>query len=285
VYPDCNIGPKNNLEFGFESSLRAACEIMALPNFERQRDVMKRASLAVISALGLAAPAAHAADIAVKASPPAATPYSWTGLYFGGNVGGAWSRTDWTFTGSTVSGGTVAEAFSQDASSWMGGGQVGGRYQFSPNWVAGIEASWSGTDLKDTSVATLLANRLRQSKIFDLLLVTGSVGYASNNWLTYVKGGYANAESEFNTFVASTGQVTTTSSRNSDGWTVGAGVEYGFTQYISAGIEYDFARIDIGNHNQIVAPSFFAPATVTAAHSDIQAVMARLNFKLGQWWH
>jgi hypothetical protein len=61
---------------------------------------------------------------------------------------------------------------------------------------------------------------------------------------------------------------------------VGGGFEYGFNPYISAGIEYDFSRINIGDRNQIVTPGFNVPETVTSAHADIQTVMARLNFKL-----
>jgi outer membrane immunogenic protein len=84
----------------------------------------------------------------------------------------------------------------------------------------------------------------------------------------------------FNTFVTSTGGTTSTSDGRVGGWTVGGGFEYGFTPYISAGIEYDFARINIGDRNQIVVNGFNAPETLTGAHADIQTVMARLNFKL-----
>jgi opacity protein-like surface antigen len=43
---------------------------------------------------------ASAADIPAKAPAPVSAPlpaYNWTGFYVGGNVGGAWSTTDWTF--------------------------------------------------------------------------------------------------------------------------------------------------------------------------------------------
>ena len=48
-------------------------------------------SVALI-ALGVSVPA-HAADMAVKAPPPTvpAAPYNWSGLYVGGNFGGAWT--------------------------------------------------------------------------------------------------------------------------------------------------------------------------------------------------
>jgi len=247
------------------------------------------ALLAIISAMACTQLAA-AADLGVRKAPapaPVYAPppvYNWTGFYVGGNVGGAWSRTDWTFFNGNPGGNF--EPFTQDASSWIAGGQVGYRYQSAPNWVWGVEASWSGTHLSDTSLSVLNADRSRQSKITDLLLVTGSVGYAANNWLTYVKGGYANANVDFNTWVTSTGLPTTTSSGRDSGWTIGGGIEYGFTPYISAGIEYDFARINIGDRNQTVLNGFNVPETVTSAHSDIQTVMARLNFRFAPFpWH
>jgi len=219
---------------------------------------------------------ALAADIPVKA-PPVSTslaPINWTGFYIGGNAGGAWSTTDWTFFN-----GATFEPTSQSRSSWVAGGQLGYLYQFNPNWVAGIEASWSGTNLKETSASLEVADRFRQSRISDLLLVTGRLGYASYNWLGYIKGGYANSKVDFNTFVASTGLASSTSSDREGGWTVGAGIEYAFNPYVSAGVEYNFARLNIGDRNQAVTPGFVTPETVTSAHADIQTVWARLNVR------
>ena len=219
---------------------------------------------------------ASGADIPVKAPPVSAPllPFNWTGFYIGGNVGGGWSTADWTFFN-----GATFEPISQNRSSWVAGGQLGYLYQFTPNWVVGIEASWSGTNLKETSVSLDVADRFRQSKIADLLLVTGRLGYASYNWLGYIKGGYANSKVDFNTFVASTGLTSTTSSDRDGGWTVGAGVEYAFNPYMSAGVEYNFARLNIGDRNQAVTPGFVTPETVTSAHADIQTVWARLNVR------
>lgn len=218
---------------------------------------------------------ASAADIPLKASPAIVAPlpvYNWTGFYVGSNVGGAWSATGWTFFN-----GATYEPITQNGSQWAAGGQIGYLYQFSPNWVAGIEASWSATDLKETSTSVVVVDRYRQSQIADLLLVTGRFGYASNNWLGYAKGGYANSRVDFNTFVASTGLTTTTSSHRDGGWIVGGGIEYAFNPYISVGLEYNFARINIGDRNQSVTSGFVTPETVTSAHADIQTVWARLN--------
>jgi opacity protein-like surface antigen len=71
-----------------------------------------------------------AADIPAKALRPAITSLpvnNWTGLYVGANVGGAWSTTDWTFFN-----GATFEPISQNASSWVAGGQIGYLYQLIP---------------------------------------------------------------------------------------------------------------------------------------------------------
>jgi outer membrane immunogenic protein len=201
-----------------------------------------------------------AADIPAKAPRPAVTPfptYNWTGFYVGGNLGGAWSTTNWTFFN-----GATFEPTSQNTASW----------------VAGLELSWSGANLKATSVSDAVDDRLRESKISDLLLVAGRLGYASDNWLGYAKGGSANSKVGFNTFVASTGQPSTTSSEHNGGWTVGGGFEYTLNPFVSEGVEYNFARINIADRNQSVSSGVVTPQTVTTAHADIQTVWARVTF-------
>lgn len=238
---------------------------------------MQNVRAVLITAVCVFSRIAAAADIPMKL-PPAdvtATPaYSWTGLYIGGNVGVAWSSIDWTFFN-----GATSEPISQNVSNWVAGGQIGYLYQFNTNWVAGVEVSWSGTDLKETSVSSAVPDRLRQSKITDLLLVTGRIGYASSDWLGYVKGGYANSNVDFNTVVASNALATTSSSGRDSGWIVGGGVEYAISPYISAGLEYNFVRVNVGDRNQAVTPGFVIPETVTSVHSDVQTVWARLNVR------
>jgi outer membrane immunogenic protein len=241
---------------------------------------MHRFSAVPIAAVFIVAfgQASNAADMPAKAPRPAITSlpaYNWTGPYIGGNVGGAWSTTDWTFFN-----GATFEPISQNASSWVAGGQIGYLYQFDRRWVAGLELSWSGTNLKATSVSDTVADRLRESKISDLLLLTGRLGYASDNWLGYIKGGYANSKLGFNTFVASSGLRSSTSSERNGGWTVGGGIEYAFSPFVTAGVEYNFVRVNIADRDQSVSPGFVTPETVTGAHADIQTVWARLNVRL-----
>lgn len=229
---------------------------------------MRRASISVIAAI--------VTVVSVQAA-AAATPsaYDWSGLYVGANAGGAWSSADWKFYN-----GASTEPISQSGSSWIAGGQVGDLIHISPRWLVGIEGSWSATGLSDSSPSAIIADRTRQSKMTDLALATGRLAYSSGKWLTYVKGGYANANVDFNSYDTTTGVRTTTSSGRDGGWTAGAGLEYGLTRCISLGLEYDYTRIDIADRNQQVAVGFLTPEKVSGARSDSSIVWARVNLRL-----
>lgn len=237
--------------------------------------------IAVFSAMAVSATPALADGPYRKAPREAAGPYdrplSWSGFYVGGHLGGAWSDTDWSFFN-----GVNTEDFGQSASGVMAGGQAGAHVQWGAV-VAGVEISFSSLNLRDTTTSVLNVDRSRAVDIDDLLLITGRLGYAAGPWLIYGKGGFASADVEFRTFVTSTGAPTTRSGERENGWTVGAGMEYALHPNATIGIEYNFVRLDIDDRNQFVFPGFIAPERVTDAETDIQTVMARLNFKFGGW--
>ncbi|MBN8978823.1 MAG: porin family protein [Rhizobiales bacterium] len=194
-----------------------------------------------LAAIGLALPA-NAADLAARpyTKAPAYVPpqiYNWTGFYLGGHVGGAFRGDDNNFL-----------AGSRDGS-FLGGVQVGYDNQFAPNWVFGIEANYS---FKDTNGN--FANR-------GLGSVTGRLGYTWGPALLYVKGGYGWADTRFSNGFAGTG--------GRDGYTVGGGLEYLFTQNWSGKIEYQY--YDFGNVNTALG-SF---------RNDEHTVKAGINYRFG----
>ena len=93
--------------------------------------------------------------------------------------------------------------------------------------------------------------------------VTGRFGYTSNNWLFFAKGGWAWAQfggSSINTLGAaffgnSESKVTR------DGWTVGAGVEYGVTSHVSLKLEYDYVGFETANYTSTDTSSTGVVAT------------------------
>jgi outer membrane immunogenic protein len=209
---------------------------------------MKKFLLGTVAliAMGATVPAL-AADLAARpyTKAPAYVPapiYNWTGFYLGGHVGGAFRGDDSNFL-----------AGSRDGT-FLGGVQVGYDTQFAPNWVLGLEANYS---FKDTNSS--FANR-------GLGSVTGRLGYTWGPTLLYAKGGYAWADTRFtNGFGGDGGR---------DGYTVGAGLEYLFTQNWSGKIEYQY--YDFGNVNL-----FQGGVLVDRFRNDEHTVKAGLNYRFG----
>ena len=207
---------------------------------------MKKILLGTVAliALGATAPAL-AADMAPRpyTKAPAYVPapiYNWTGFYLGGHIGGAFRGDSNNLLGGSRDG------------TFLGGVQVGYDNQFAPNWVFGLEANYS---FKDTG--SNFANR-------GLGSVTGRLGYTWGPALLYVKGGYGWADSRFSNGFGGNG--------GRDGYTVGGGLEYLFTQNWSGKIEYQY--YDFGNVN------FVTPAGVAGTfRNDEHTVKVGLNYR------
>ncbi len=97
---------------------------------------------------------AFAADLAVKA--PSATlttqAVNWTGFYLGGNAGGVIARGSGTsnFTDTTSTATSNPQSNLLSTGVFLGGVQAGFNWQFSPIWIAGLEADWDWTSAKDS---------------------------------------------------------------------------------------------------------------------------------------
>jgi outer membrane immunogenic protein len=243
---------------------------------------MNKLLLGVVGAIAVVS-SASAADMAVpysKAPGPTmmATAYNWSGFYIGGEVGGAWSNAAYLHTNTT---GTI-DPITHNASSWAGGGQLGFQYQWS-NIVAGLEGNFIATDLKATALAPFSPDRSNSFRVNSLGTIVGKLGVAFDRWMVYGKGGWAIADTDFRRFITSTNTTSANSSGWDNGWTVGVGVEYAVLDNLILGLEYDFARINVANRNQTLAPAFVGTGTdtVTSAHEDVHLAMARLSYKFG----
>src|ERR1700726_256111 len=126
---------------------------------------MKKKLVLAAAVIAMIAGTASAADLPAKpvykAAPPVAAPvpFSWTGFYVGGHVGGGWSS-DWRGTASQLpspaAAGALDLSFSQKGSDVIAGGQIGFNWQFAPNWLLGIEADLSRVHIHTRSVDTAL---------------------------------------------------------------------------------------------------------------------------------
>jgi outer membrane immunogenic protein len=213
---------------------------------------------------------------------PSGVAVDWSGLYLGVHGGYGWGRFD-TGLGSDI-----------DVDGWLAGGHVGLQRQFD-RWVVGIEASFSGGELDGSKTYDVpgIGTTNFKASVSDILMITGRLGYAWQDRLFYVKGGYASADVDLK--ITTSGGTFSRDSR-ADGWTAGFGFERNLTQNVSFGLEYNY--IDLGATSYsfsgggpvltLAAAKKFdrycEPTKTQTGRLDpdgIHTVMARLNFRLG----
>jgi outer membrane immunogenic protein len=230
------------------------------------------AGLVVACFAGAAVAADLPARVYTKAPPPVVAVYNWTGCYVGGNGGGLWGHKDWWQTA-----GAGALFSSHDVDGGMGGVQVGCDYQFSGNWVVGIQGDYDWVDATGSGPHSTLPTLTDQSHISGVGSVTGRVGYAWDRFLGYAKGGVAWDRDSYLQFFTATGTPFASSSETRDGWTVGVGGEYAFWQNLSVFVEYDY--YDFGSHN-VSFTSALAPtlAGTIRIHENQSVVKAGINW-------
>src|SRR4029077_17076396 len=94
---------------------------------------------------------ASAADLALKAPPPADPIWTWTGWYVGGNIGYSWGRDHSPVTFSDpVTGPLFSVNNNTRLDGVIGGLQVGHNWQIQ-SWVYGLEADIQGSGQRGTS--------------------------------------------------------------------------------------------------------------------------------------
>ena len=182
---------------------------------------MKTQLLSGIGAL-LLATSAMAADLPRKSAPVApairAIPaFSWTGLYAGVNIG--YGMGSFTSTAGTQF---------KDPKGFLGGGQIGYNHQIG-QFVAGLETDLDFTQLQGKNSAAGVAGA--KNTVNYIGTVRGRLGVAIDRFMPYVTAGYAYGGST----VSVPGVGKSTPFHN--GWVAGAGVEYAFTNNLTARVE------------------------------------------------
>jgi outer membrane immunogenic protein len=251
-------------------------------------------TLTVMAAAGAVLAPAQAADMAVPPRAPAYYPpaiYNWSGFYFGGNVG-ADILADTNSAVSPTSEIVPASNINLDGYGLIGGAQAGFNYQFG-GWVAGVEGTYSGTNL---SVSSLVAASNPDGSINGpggvyserattaphwIATAVGRLGYAADTYLFYVKGGGAWMKVDYTQdslgpvvigFSTVNGLVTNqTISDTRSGYTVGVGIEYGMTEELSARVEYDFLDFGSKTYNFVETPA--------SINSNIHILTVGLNYR------
>jgi outer membrane immunogenic protein len=232
--------------------------------------MLKKAHVAGLIAAALTAGSALAADLpSTKAPPyfpPPPPPPMWTGFYVGLNAGGTWSDNNSVNTVSSptfpgfpfvpLAGLASASVPTGQSGGFIGGGQIGYNWQFSNNFVAGLEADIQGVAHSGNAGAAStfgivgavpVATTLSSTKTLDYLgTVRGRLGYlVTPTLLAYGTGGLAYGGVTSNTLIQqfglTNGFVGLGAGNFSDtrvGWTAGGGVEWMFWPNWSAKAEY-----------------------------------------------
>jgi outer membrane immunogenic protein len=270
--------------------------------------------LAIIAAIALIGTPTFAADMGVP--PPAPAPvYNWTGWYVGGNLGVSLGtfKTDFnapvTITanaGSPLS--ATADVAGNDflyPGGFVGGGQIGFNWQFSPIWVVGLEGDFQGADEKEHSTLTnnfsvfVASTTLTGSTVLDYQTKIDWFGtarlragylFGDGAVLTYVTGGlaYGRVEIDGTTAVTVPGFGSPTQafghSQVNTGWVVGTGTEGkllipGWTYKIE-GLYMDLGHLDAtgpGSSATVTIPATITTTTGVNTHTHFTDTILRLG--------
>ncbi len=218
--------------------------------------------LAGIALAALVVGRTMAADMAVKAPPPAPVPvpfFSWSGFYIGGHIGWGWGDFDFRdpyvklnepiliFPG-LILGVPLERHF--HGNSFLGGLQAGVNAQYH-SIVVGIEGDISWMDIhgefrsSTSSLDGLVTTSEGVSAKLDWLATLRSrLGWAYDRYLLYATGGVAfggvHGSGDLTLGIDQLGtlSIATSDRKTHVGWTAGAGVEGMITSNWSAKLEY-----------------------------------------------
>ncbi|MER2263598.1 outer membrane protein [Methylobacterium oxalidis] len=311
-----------------------------------------RKLLLASTATALLTGAASAADLPRRAAPPPIfTPvpvFTWTGFYAGFNAGYGFDvsanqqplgvliangaqpgffptansarRDDPTLPLGFA--GAVAFSNRNTSDGFVGGGQVGYNYQFTPGSgvVVGIEADAQYVDFGrnrnrnlvagDVTAGTLIFNPVGITTLDYFGTVRGRIGYAFDRVLFYGTGGFAYGSGGGNDF----GLPNRSRDDFQTGWTVGGGIEYALptdsflnffrSSAVTLKVEGLYVNLDRGNRNNgafavnganvlfVNSPGVFLgnsqtlaalPASVLRRDTEFAVVRAGLNYKFGSY--
>jgi outer membrane immunogenic protein len=214
---------------------------------------------------------ASAADMAIKAPPPAPVVMDWGGFYVGGHAGFAASSVPFTFTDDVGN----SEDLRFSPSSYIAGGHLGVQWQLD-KWVMGVEGTWSGLGLSGTTASTVTPGEFHSININELATATVRFGAPWERALFYAKVGYAAGRVAIHSVDTTTG-LTADDVKWRSGWTAGAGVDYMVFENVIVGAEFDYYNLNFdktnGTYNDGVTPF-----SVTASNGNIYAVTARASY-------
>ena len=287
-----------------------------------------------VTAVAIIGTPAFAADMALRArpQPPALAPvYStWNGFYLGVNAGYSWSHNGVDTTASpgpfdvlndfggesNVAAALATTSLGPKQRGFTGGGQIGYNWQFTPQWVGGLEADIQGlSHSNDTAsitsasgvpgfpLETFVSTTTVTNRVDWLGTVRARLGFlVTPTLLAYGTGGLAYGKVEGSTNIAQSdsgitnnnGVLTGTAasagsfSETRAGWTIGGGLEWMFLPHWTLKGEYlfyDLGSVSWGSPNLVfnvpgfASPTFSAVNIGSSTHFNGNIVRAGINYK------
>lgn len=215
------------------------------------------------------------ADFPVKAPIYKARPapaVSWTGFYVGINGGFGGDKFEYPFTIAGVGG-----SASFTSSGWFGGGQIGYNYEFSPAWVAGIEADIEAADIDGMPKASAAGLSLRAGTKLDWFgTVRGRIGYLlTPSALLYGTGGWAYGHTTSSINI-DPGIFSVSYDHDKSGWAAGGGLEYALTPHFSVNAEYLY--VDLGTDTIASGTILQIPSSISVK-TTVHTMKIGLNYR------
>src|SRR6476661_4045112 len=185
---------------------------------------------------------AMAADLPSRMEPVAPVAYvpafSWTGFYLGGELG--WIQTNPKYTtGALLLGAPFLVTSGSDKNGLTYGVLAGYNYQVG-QLVLGVEGDFQGWTVGQMRYTAVTGDFLTARSKWGGS-VRGRLGYAADHALLYVTGGAAFVSNE--TSIPFTG-IAIGGDGTRVGWTVGAGLDYAFSNNWFTGLEYHYSQYE-----------------------------------------
>lgn len=219
---------------------------------------MKKVLLAGVAAAGLMASGAvaFAADLPSRRVAPVAPVivpiFTWTGFYVGVNAGYGWNTNSNKGYVDPYTG--IAYGTDSSDGGFVGGGQIGYNYQFG-QFVAGVEADIQYADLNSSNnnnyvVAPAYGFASAGGNGVEWFgTVRARLGFAFDRALIYATGGFAYGGGQNGNGTYYNGAFIGNGDSTLTGWTVGGGVEYAFTDNLTAKIEGLYVNLGSNGNN------------------------------------
>ena len=220
-------------------------------------------------------------EIADKSEQP-----NWDGLFVGGHLGGAWSKSEWSDPFSSTIGSTGAVNVAHFGDKIHTTGPLAG---VDMHWdqqmgrlVYGIGGSVSGADIRgENTIFSGIGGNNGQEKSYYIGTIVARLGTTLDRSLIYLNTGAAVLNTQYNV-TGNTGilNLGVGGERQSTwGWTGGVGVEYAIAHSWNTSVEYDYIRIP--NHNLSFPTVALINEQHITQHQNMSIFKLGVNHKLG----